>query len=222
MDTRPIRGRGRFAVGIAAAATLVGAALLSPPLAAQEAFPHDSHDHLFPLCQGCHDVRSSPSPALYPSPEQCEACHDGEQASRVAWSPPDPVAAYDHPSHEAAAGVTLACTDCHGRDAGLDTGSMPTSCDRCHDDHHGASARCRACHTQSPRAQHEVAAHQGCGGAGCHDAATTESLAFTRELCLTCHREMVEHKPGRSCGTCHAVGVERGPATGAASGTSAW
>lgn len=171
----------------------------------QEPFPHDRHDHLFPLCEGCHEVGTGDPADLYPSPEQCRSCHDGEQLQTVAWSPPDGATRYRHPAHGEATGVELSCGDCHGTGGDVDLADLSSSCSSCHEEHHSTSARCRVCHSGPVRSAHDLSAHAGCGGSGCHQAAWASELSFGRELCLLCHQNMADHKPGRDCGECHAV-----------------
>ncbi len=174
----------------------------------QEPFPHDRHARLFPLCEGCHQVESGQPGSLYPGPDQCVACHDGDQVAEVSWSPPSGEASYRHPSHAASTGVRLSCGDCHGEGGvrGVTLGAVAASCSSCHEEHHAASARCSVCHSGSVKSAHDLGAHRGCGGSGCHEASWASQLTFNRTLCLMCHEEMVDHKPGRDCGQCHAVG----------------
>jgi hypothetical protein len=183
-------------------------ALLPTALAAQSPFPHDQHERLFPLCEGCHDPGSGQPSDLYPTAELCGQCHDGDQAAAVRWAPPTDEPAYGHPVHVRGTGVALACTDCH-RDDAIPMAELAGSCAGCHEQHHEASTRCRVCH-ETPMAEHTVAAHTGCAGSGCHEAPVAERLTFDRELCLLCHRDQVDHRPGRRCGDCHAVGQPGG------------
>lgn len=171
----------------------------------QERFPHDRHDRLFPLCEGCHEVGTGDPADLYPPSEQCGQCHDGQQAAVVAWSPPGRPPSYRHPAHEEATGITLACRDCHANGGPVALSDLSGSCSSCHEEHHSPSARCRVCHSGPVPAAHDLSAHAGCGGAGCHEAAWVADLSFDRELCLLCHQDMADHRPGRPCGPCHAV-----------------
>ncbi|NIP80300.1 MAG: hypothetical protein GWM90_14180 [Gemmatimonadetes bacterium] len=202
--TAPVRRRAEIlAFGLAlAAAGAVGAG-------AQEPFSHETHDPLFPLCEGCHEVGPAGA-TLYPPPELCGRCHDGDQAPTVAWSTPAVETAYEHPVHGPETGVELSCTDCHGAAGGVRLAVSSDACASCHVEHHGESARCRLCHSPSPRPDHEAAAHAGCAGAGCHAAEQVEDVRFDRELCLLCHPDRAEHRPGRTCGRCHAVGQPAG------------
>lgn len=173
---------------------------------AQEPFPHDRHERLFPLCEGCHEVEPGEPGALYPEPDQCRSCHDGDQVAEVEWSPPSGPASYRHPSHAESTGVRLGCHDCHGAGGGrgVALAELAASCSSCHEDHHSASARCGVCHSESVKGEHDLDAHSGC--AECHESPWAAQLVFNRSLCLLCHADMADHKPGRECGQCHAVG----------------
>jgi hypothetical protein len=95
-----------------------------------------------------------------------------------------------------------ACGTCHTTPVTL---AATKECASCHTEHHQADASCRTCHEESRKA-HTVEAHLGCGGAGCHDQARlARGLRETRNVCLTCHQEMVNHKAGRECAACHQV-----------------
>ena len=189
------------------AALALGLALSGPgPLAAQERFPHEAHQRLFPLCEGCHDVEAGDPVALHPEPERCASCHDGEQAPVVDWTRPPPDSGFAHPGHGPGVEVALACADCHPAGGEIRLAVDPGACAACHEPHHVGGARCRLCHSPSPRESHAADTHRGCAGAGCHEAALVSTLAFDRQLCLLCHSDREDHKAGRRCGVCHAVG----------------
>ncbi len=104
-----------------------------------------------------------------------------------------------------------ACGTCHTTPVTL---AATKGCASCHTEHHQADASCRTCHEESRQA-HTVEAHLGCGGAGCHEQARLASgLKETRNVCLTCHQEMVNHKAGRECAACHQVQWLAGRRTG--------
>ncbi len=207
LRSRTLAGTGMVAFSSRLVISLLGLGLLSAGAGwTQEPFPHDRHARLFPLCEGCHRVEPGEPGALYPEPTQCGACHDGEQVAEVQWSPPSREASYRHPSHEAATGVSLDCRDCHGGGGSVATVDVSASCSSCHEEHHSAAARCTICHTGTVKSDHGLDAHRGCGGAECHTASWASQLTFNRSLCLLCHQDMKDHKAGRDCGRCHAVG----------------
>lgn len=61
------------------------------------------------------------------------------------------------------------------------------------------------CHRQPPPGVHTLAAHLNCNASGCHDEPVTEHLTETRNICLVCHRDKVNHEPGKICAHCHEV-----------------
>ena len=40
---------------------------------------------------------------------------------------------------------------------------------------------------------------------GCHTDPTLPERPETRPACLSCHRDQVEHEPGRDCAPCHQL-----------------
>jgi hypothetical protein len=157
-------------------------------------------------CQACHH-RADP-------PRDCARCHAA--ADRAA---PLPVAItftaaghsaertlrFEHARHD-----TLACTECHM----LPDVTPVRTCSTCHDNHHRAGADCTLCHDQPPAPAHDLAAHRGCAGSGCHTDARVLSLPLSRPVCLACHRDRVDHEPGRECAECHLVTDDGGTAAG--------
>lgn len=156
-------------------------------------------------CQACHH-RADP-------PRECARCHAA--ADRAA---PLPVAVsftaaghstertlrFEHARHD-----TLACTQCHA----LPEVTPVSTCTTCHDNHHRAGADCTLCHQPPPSTAHDLAAHRGCAGAGCHVDARVLSLPLSRPVCLVCHRDREDHEPGRECRECHLV-TDDGGVTG--------
>ena len=86
------------------------------------------------------------------------------------------------------------------------------SCSSCHEDHHTAESTCRACHATAPLEQHPVdEVHVTCTGSGCHEASSFSPPGRTREFCLACHQDLVEHKieDDRDCAACHTLPAPR-------------
>ena len=111
-------------------------------------------------------------------------------------------------AHETHARVT--CASCHGQDLSR---SVEKTCASCHTDHHEAARDCASCHPPS-KGTHTRAVHlTGCGGSGCHYREATPATSTAPNVCLACHTELREHKPGRDCATCH---VTRWPAVATA------
>jgi Ni/Fe-hydrogenase subunit HybB-like protein/Fe-S-cluster-containing dehydrogenase component len=159
-------------------------------------------------CRSCHHTQ--------PLVSDCVACHDRgevmartEQVERVMdiriGSRDGPVRTLPF-AHEAHA--EFACASCHNQ--GLELSAARTSCSSCHEAHHEPTASCMSCH-ETARDAHDREAHMGCGGAGCHEqAATTVQWApRTRELCLVCHQDKVDHNVGEACAECHVLPERR-------------
>ena len=153
-------------------------------------------------CRSCHHTSEAGV--------ACRACHrDVARAGRayslqrtLGFSSGDSVRRalpFEHADHD-----DLACGDCHR--GGLARSARETSCADCHDDHHRADARCGACHRPAPSDVHpREVVHLTCGGAGCHEPAPVPATARSRQQCLACHAEMVDHRAGRSCTDCHLL-----------------
>jgi len=103
---------------------------------------------------------------------------------------------FRHPDHR-----TVECAKCHTTPA---TFAATVNCESCHREHHEAKADCMSCHGTG-REVHKRVAHQGCAGSSCHT--DRQSLAFeaTRNVCLGCHQDMVNHFRNRECARCHQV-----------------
>jgi hypothetical protein len=151
-------------------------------------------------CQSCHHAPERQS--------ACASCHTAAElrAPRAVtttmrmsvWNAPRQRALpFPHERHS-----SVTCTTCHTTPVTL---AAARDCASCHQQHHVVEATCRTCHTPSPRAQHTREAHLGCAGSGCHTLQGTVALAPVRNVCLTCHQDMVNHNPGRQCAACHQV-----------------
>ena len=162
-------------------------------------------------CQSCHHANNRTGVQAADAGGRnitCATCHQPSELGRETKVPATMKLAvsgqtrtrelpFRHAQHR-----DEACGTCHTEAVTL----APTKeCSSCHAPHHEADATCRSCH-EAGRQAHTVEAHLGCGGAGCHDQARlTEGLRETRNVCMTCHQEMLNHKPGRECATCHQV-----------------
>jgi hypothetical protein len=163
-------------------------------------------------CTACHHADNRVG-------RDCARCHEsGEltQAYPVATtlqlsvrpSPTVRTLTFAHETH-----AKVSCADCHGQTLSK---SVEKTCASCHAQHHEATSTCESCHPPS-RSAHTRAVHlTGCGGSGCHYNEATPATSTARNVCLACHAELKEHKPGRDCATCHltswrAVATTRGP-----------
>lgn len=184
-------------------------------------FSHAQHRNLD--CLVCHSVEQQHGTVVITELRQCRECHHtGELAANcTACHGPDQFRGERHlvsQTFNLSAGPTytrqivfshiqhqgLSCTDCHR--APLTMG-VTVGCAGCHEQHHAADTQCMACHTNPPRGAHTVQAHVGCAGAGCHEPVPGEvaGVPRTRNLCLGCHQEMINHFPRQNCADCHRL-----------------
>lgn len=151
----------------------------------------------------CSDCHHDPE-----QPRTCEACH-GEAISRpritrtaaanptTGSGPTTRELLFGHEDHG-----TLACTDCHTEPVSRDPSR---ECRSCHQDHHRDDTDCGLCHGEPLLEVHDLRAHVGCGGAGCHEEPVTARLGPTRSVCTACHAEQTTHYPEGDCAECHRV-----------------
>jgi hypothetical protein len=195
-----------LAVVLLAAATVLGA------LQGTEEFPHQAHEGLFPLCEGCHvGIVTGEEASLFPDLASCTECHDGTRLDQVDWQPPGPRASnleFFHTVHEDVVeldGSSVTCQGCHAADGVVlpaprmaVAAAAPESCLECHV--HGAPAHL------SPAAECAV----------CHVPLTEAERIPTERIALFPWPDshdapgfISEHAPGTpleeiSCGICHA------------------
>lgn len=151
-------------------------------------------------CQSCHHAADQPRP--------CVQCHESrptvttvQEFDLEVWDAPRPrTLSFDHGLHSG-----LECASCHKALPAL-TPAEP--CGSCHESHHVAEAQCTACHVQPPPGAHDVQVHLSCSGSGCHRAPDVEAIATSRNVCLVCHRQQMDHEPGGDCFQCHRVRPE--------------
>jgi hypothetical protein len=160
----------------------------------------------FATCQRCHH-----SPEVN-STAECVRCHTRREmagvipirerikiANRPATSR---TYRFDHAWHPG-----VECSACHG--PGLERSAATLQCAKCHEQHHEPDNNCRACHQPPARGAHNMQSHRTCAGAQCHDPVPFQTVPRTRELCLSCHVDQVDHHPGQNCAQCHAVPGQR-------------
>jgi hypothetical protein len=183
-------------------------------------FAHGVHREI--ECGRCHDLEEGHGVLRLAGRADCIACHHGPPAvaacerchapgeiagprrrdvalELAVWDAPRRrTLPFDHARH---AGV--GCATCHEPGP-----TMPARdrCASCHEPHHGAEARCIACHTTPPAAgAHDLSVHAG-GCNACHGPASFETMRPRRDFCLSCHQPQVDHMPGRNCAACHKLG----------------
>jgi nitrate/TMAO reductase-like tetraheme cytochrome c subunit len=214
----------RSAAHAAAATTVAAAQARSQP--ASEPIRHSEHRGL--ACTACHTttgdrhgallVRTKtdcltchhgPEPKAGAGPMACTQCHRGDQLARapatqpvtirtsVSTSPRTRPLPFTHARH-----TRLECTACHATPV---TRAVANDCTSCHADHHTATRACISCHAGAQPFHKRAEVHQGCTGSGCHQDKAALAFSPTRNVCLTCHNDKVNHKAGGDCAKCHQV-----------------
>lgn len=156
-------------------------------------------------CRSCHHTEPEATP--------CVQCHDRGAVRRLSMpvsrvmdiqvgrlDRPRRTLPFDHANH-----MQYDCQRCHT--AGLALSAAGLNCATCHAEHHQPTVSCMSCHPAPAQDAHDLNAHLGCAGAGCHDAApaTVQAVPRTRDFCLVCHQDLVDHRPGRNCVACHVL-----------------
>lgn len=190
----------------------------SPP---DTVFRHDDHRDV--ACLSCHSTEGAHGRVEVTALQDCRSCHHTARAAadcaacHEAGPPPgtyelarsldftvgEPLERslpFDHGAHEG-----VECAECHTE--GLALSASAVDCAACHEAHHAPEGvRCASCHVPAPVEAHPPArVHAGCAGAGCHTDVPVEGIPRTRDFCLTCHQELEDHRPGRTCSECHQV-----------------
>lgn len=193
---------------LAALGTGDPAAPRAAPLAerpGEEAFPHERHARVFPLCDGCHGRFTATDSAVYPDAASCTRCHDGARKPRVSWTGPARAASnlrFSHAAHQRAserAGRAAECAACHqagGSGPMAVTPLRAATCFGCHAgaEHLDAATDCAKCH--SPLAA--VTSWDTARIAALPRPAAHANPAFLRE------HGTAASAPAASCATCHA------------------
>jgi predicted CXXCH cytochrome family protein len=220
--------RARRVSWVTLAAVLAAVAVVSAG-EVRSPFPHEKHDRLFPVCEGCHaGVFGSDREAIYPTAATCERCHDGGELARVNWTPPRIRVSnlrFSHLEHRESlerdgSEEPALCQRCHasiGAEKRMDVGApQPELCIGCHahraTSHFAAEARCTSCHQPLSEAARyavtDIAAlprpewHEGAGFLSAHGRLPQPRAAS----CATCHAR-------ESCERCHANADRLAPIT---------
>lgn len=218
--------RPRLLVRIALTTLLAGAAVLTASPAAQaqrrsdRRFSHGQHRNV--TCVACHVSNGAGLGPARVTEQQCQTCHHSgptgaactrcHQASELARPfsqvqqfrlsvSAEPVPRTLQLSHQQHG--SLDCRACHSKPPRLDAKAL--SCGSCHEQHHTPDADCRACHQTKPGGAHGNSAHLSCGGSACHLSTPVPATTRTRQMCLTCHADRVDHFPAANCIECHAM-----------------
>lgn len=210
-------------LGVALVATVaLATAVAAARRPATEAFPHEKHAKVFPLCTTCHAGMAEQGAAVWPAVGSCEACHDGTIEKRVEWTPrAGPRVTnltFDHLAHRREAlaktpgdSVKIAlCSSCHN-EAGAPRMTVQ----------HAISGQCMSCH--KPGESHLAIADSSCST--CH-LTLAEARSLPRERIAAFPKPPSHDRPGfgleghgrlagvegglagtgvvASCATCHA------------------
>ena len=215
-------------IKLAGARTVVGGAAVlalcvTAGATAEPPFKHKPHEHI--ACLTCHEREDGHGAVKITVAADCTGCHHSRQNLNVCSSchTPDKLAtpiqrtllfktsasrteqkrtlSFEHKQHSA-----TQCSACHASSADM---RVIKSCGSCHSEHHQELRNCTACHDAGKVTAHTAKAHQGCGGTGCHQDEATASLRTQRNVCLGCHGDMAEHKPGGDCASCHMIPREK-------------
>lgn len=187
--------------------------------AGARAFRHPNHQAI--PCARCHSSAAEHGRVTIQSPQDCLSCHHaaeqrvacaacherGLERERVyeiaqvfqvgagpAVERPLP---FVHEEH-----VGIRCVTCHT--ASMTLSARATRCESCHEQHHAPAAACTRCHLPPPDSVHPRLVHVTCSDAGCHGAEPFMGQR-TRNLCLSCHQKLIDHKPGGNCVDCHVL-----------------
>lgn len=216
-------GTGRWCAGLRILSLAGLGVLVAVPASAQgtqRPFLHASHTAY--ECTQCHRMSTQHGALTVTTAGDCMACHHApERAARCADCHDAAVAGtrdaprqvmmqiaaqpavarmvpFRHDLHPA-----LECTACHTEP--LTFATAPGACTSCHIEHHEPERVCASCHAAPPIAAHTRTVHVSCSEAGCHLSQPFEGAARTRTLCMGCHRELEDHRPGRNCSACHVL-----------------
>lgn len=158
-------------------------------------------------CRSCHHEGATAEP--------CARCHESGELERAGTygvpqslrmsvdTTPSRELPFSHPEHE-----SEPCAACHAEGPGLSADAV--RCAECHEEHHTATSPCVACHREAPAESHPLAVHATCTGSGCHAATpvTARTMAESeRSVCLSCHADEQDHRPGERCARCHLMPV---------------
>jgi len=193
--------------------TVTARAIAGMPL-----FPHDRHARF--ECSTCHQLATRHADLLLDDPRQCIACHHGPPAAASCtachaavefagtrthatrldlhvWSAPrERILRFDHARHE-----RFECERCHQPSP---TWSPADNCASCHTEHHGARADCIECHAPPAATAHTLDVHTS-NCRDCHGDASLSGAQRTRNVCLVCHQDQVQHMPQGNCADCHKL-----------------
>lgn len=186
-------------------------------------FPHDRHSRI--ECSVCHTLETRHADLLLARSEQCTACHHGPPAAASCttchgvaeiagarsrptqlelevWPAPRlRTLPFDHARHD-----RIECTTCHSASR---TWAPADNCSSCHTEHHRSEAACIDCHARPAGTAHTLDVHTG-SCRECHGPESAARMQRSRNFCLVCHQDQVDHMPAGNCADCHKLAPESG------------
>ncbi len=170
-------------------------------------FPHSRHVSDGLRCETCHTPASDHGGLLFADVDSCDQCHHSAatpdgcsdcHGGAPSGSFPVETGRFIHEPH---VGGSITCGQCHVPPF-MDASG--TDCTTCHMIHHTPSTDCTACHEPSVGAIHPPAVHQS-GCQPCHGEAVPLLTSWSRDVCLVCHQDRVEHNSPLDCVQCHDI-----------------
>lgn len=213
-----------FRIGNAASAQCTSCHSTGGPETAR--FPHSRHRGV--ACTSCHSNAEQHGALTITSPQQCMSCHHTTQVAAnctachsasefagrtilksqrlaIAGTTRTRQLGFNHQQHS-----TVPCAQCHADP--MTRGAANVQCKACHADHHKTTSNCMACHPPVKVSPHTLKVHVGCAGSSCHKQlpAPLAAVPHTRQFCLACHQNMVNHRPSGNCADCHQLPAASG------------
>ena len=177
----------------------------------QTTFGHERHVLLAGLaCADCHTPLEEHGGTTLRSDAACDACHHpsigGQNCAAChegpGGAPPETLTLatgdFSHIFHVEEMGFE--CGDCHSSSR---MSRIEATCESCHAEHHQPETQCLACHRGGAQDYHEREDHVLCGE--CHDEPADQIDRWTRQVCLVCHSDMVDHEAPDPCADCHQM-----------------
>ena len=174
-------------------------------------FGHERHVLFAGLeCSDCHTPLEEHGGTTLASEASCDACHHpaiggGNCAAchqGPGGAPPETMSLsagdFSHTYHVEEMGFD--CSDCH---SSTRMSTVETGCESCHEEHHQPETRCISCHRDGAQENHEREDHALCFD--CHDEPADQIDRWTRQVCLACHIDMVDHNAPDECADCHQM-----------------
>lgn len=205
----------RRIVVVAGCAIAISAPRVLPAQESQDRFHHAKHERLFPECATCHRGAQTAGAPMWPEPQSCRACHDGQVRPLIAWNPearPAGNVRFDHLAHAQRLkdkGIAATqCQDCHahqGKDRMQVQRAVSSRCFECHAprEHLSDLSECSTCHV--PLAEAQFASDEHVARFPKPFSHDDPGFALGGHAKAACPGQGTK-KPGAStCAVCHAI-----------------